>query len=346
MKKIVVLPGDGIGPEIMDAALEVLAVASEGVFDYSIETFAIGGAAIDEAGHPFPEATKAACQTADAILLGAIGGPKWEQAANTPEMGLLAMRKALGLFSNLRPIQLNPTLIDRSPLKAEIVAGTDMMIVRELTGGLYFGEPKWEQEDEALDTTNYTRPEIERIVHLAFQQAQKRKRHLTSVDKANVLSTSRLWRRIVNEIAPQYPDVTVNHLYIDAASMKLITNPTDFDVVVTANLFGDILSDEASVITGSLGMMPSASMNEAGLGLYEPIHGSAPDIAGLDLANPMSMIYSVTMMLRTSFEEFALADKIEAAAEKVMADGKMTKDMGGTQSTTTFTQAVIAALRE
>ena len=346
MKKIVTLPGDGIGPEIMEAALNILEVASVGKFDYQIEEHAIGGDAIDSKGHPFPEITREACLKSDAILLGAIGGPKWEQAENTPEMGLLQMRKALGLFSNLRPIQLNETLINRSPLKAEIVKGTDMLIVRELTGGLYFGEPKWEQEDEALDTTHYTRKEVERIIHLAFQQAQNRKKHLTSVDKANVLSTSRLWRRIVKEIAPQYPDVRVEHLYIDAASMKLVTNPTDFDVVVTANLFGDILSDEASVITGSLGMMPSASLNEDGLGLYEPIHGSAPDIAGKNLANPMSMIYSITMMLRTSFEEFALAEKIEKAAETVMARGVMSKDMGGNESTESFTQAVITELRK
>lgn len=346
MKKIITLPGDGIGPEIMDAALSVLDVASEGQFEYEIAEHAIGGHGIDSQGHPFPEATREACLTADAILLGAIGGPKWEQSEVTPEMGLLQMRKVLGLFSNLRPIQLNETLIDRSPLKPEIVSGTDMMIVRELTGGLYFGEPKWEKEDEALDTTQYSRSEIERIIHLAFKQAQNRRNHLTSVDKANVLSTSRLWRRIVNEIAPQYPDVHVDHLYIDAASMKLVTHPKDFDVVVTANLFGDILSDEASVITGSLGMMPSASMNEQGLGLYEPIHGSAPDIAGKNLANPMSMIYSITMMLRTSFEEFELADKIEAACEAVMARNIMTKDMGGTETTESFTKAVITELRK
>lgn len=345
MKRIAVLPGDGIGPEIMQSALEILEVASNNQFDYTLEEYNIGGAGIDKEGHPFPETTRKGCLEADAILLGAIGGPKWEDAEVTPEMGLLSMRSTLKLFSNLRPIKLNEALIDYSTLKPSIVKGTDMLIVRELTGGLYFGKPKWEKEDEALDTTHYTRPEIERIVRLAFEQAKHRRQHVTSVDKANVLATSRLWRRIVNEVALDYPDVTVDHFYIDAASMKIITDPTFFDVLVTANLFGDILSDEASVITGSLGMMPSASMNEEGLGLYEPIHGSAPNIAGKDLANPMSMILSVTLMLRMSFGQKELADKIEQACQKVMTRGVLTIDMGGSASSSSFTKAAIEELR-
>ncbi len=344
MKKIVVLPGDGIGPEIMQSALHILEVASKNEFDYEIQTFPFGGASIDKHNTPLMDSVIEGAQNADAILLGAIGGPQWEDAAVTPEMGLLALRKKLGLFANLRPIDSNEAFIDHSPLKASVVSGTNMLIVRELTGGLYFGEPKWEENDKALDTTIYHRDEIERIVHLAFQQAQERKKHLTSVDKANVLATSRLWRRIVNEIAPSYPDVTVEHLYVDAAAMKIITEPARFDVIVTANLFGDILSDEASVITGSLGMLPSASMNASGLGLYEPIHGSAPDIAGKDIANPMSMIYSMTMMLRISFKAFSLAEKIEQVAHRVMEKGILTHDLGGNATMSEFTNAIIKEL--
>lgn len=344
MNRIVVLSGDGIGPEIMQSALDILEASAENTFDYDILSLPFGGASIEKYGAPLTAKVIEECKKANAILLGAIGGPQWDKCAVTPEMGLLSLRKELELFANLRPIKALDNLVVHSPLKAEHVIETDMLIVRELTGGLYFGKPKLEQKDKALDTTLYHRFEIERIVHLAFQQAQRRNKHLTSVDKANVLATSRLWRRIVNEIAPSYPEVTVEHLYVDAAAMKLITKPTAFDVIVTANLFGDILSDEASVITGTLGMLPSASLNDAGLGLFEPIHGSAPDIAGKNIANPMSMIYSLTLMLRTIFSEFDLANRIEQAAHEVMIDGLLTKDLGGNSSTTAFTKAIIERL--
>ena len=342
--KIVVLPGDGIGPEITQAALDVLEAASSGVFDYELQYEAVGGDGIDQVGDPCPAATIKACSGADAILLGAIGGPKWEEAEKTPEDGLLELRENLGLYANLRPTKVNNSLLDLSPLKKEIAEGTDFMMVRELIGGLYFGRPKYYDDKEAFDTMYYSRESIERIVKTAFDLAMSRRKKLTSVDKANVLANSRLWRKIVEEISAEYPEVEVDHLYVDAASMKIITHPAQFDVIVTENLFGDILSDEASVITGSLGMLPSASLSENGPALYEPIHGSAPDIAGQDKANPMSMIFSVTMMLRMSFEQDALADKIEAACSQVMESGLVTGDLGGRAATSEFVQAVIEAL--
>lgn len=342
--KITVLPGDGIGPEITQAALDVLEAASPGAFDYELQYEAVGGDGIDRAGDPCPEATIEACTDADAILLGAIGGPKWEEAEKTPEDGLLQLRESLGLYANLRPTKVNDSLLDLSPLKPEIAEGTDFMMVRELIGGLYFGRPKYYDDKEAFDTMYYSRESIERIVKAAFELAMSRRKKLTSVDKANVLANSRLWRKIVEEVSADYPEVEVNHLYVDAASMKIITHPAQFDVIVTENLFGDILSDEASVITGSLGMLPSASLSENGPSLYEPIHGSAPDIAGEDKANPMSMILSVTMMLRMSFEQDALADKIEAACSQVMEKGLLTGDLGGRATTSEFVQAVIEAL--
>ena len=342
--KITVLPGDGIGPEITQAALDVLEAASPGAFDYELQYEAVGGDGIDRAGDPCPEATIEACTDADAILLGAIGGPKWEEEEKTPENGLLQLRESLGLYANLRPTKVNDSLLDLSPLKPEIAEGTDFMMVRELIGGLYFGRPKYYDDKEAFDTMYYSRESIERIVKAAFELAMSRRKKLTSVDKANVLANSRLWRKIVEEVSADYPEVEVNHLYVDAASMKIITHPAQFDVIVTENLFGDILSDEASVITGSLGMLPSASLSENGPSLYEPIHGSAPDIAGEDKANPMSMILSVTMMLRMSFEQDALADKIEAACSQVMEKGLLTGDLGGQATTSEFVQAVIEAL--
>lgn len=342
--KITVLPGDGIGPEITQAALDVLEAASPGAFDYELQYEAVGGDGIDRAGDPCPEATIEACTDADAILLGAIGGPKWEEEEKTPEDGLLQLRESLGLYANLRPTKVNDSLLDLSPLKPEIAEGTDFMMVRELIGGLYFGRPKYYDDKEAFDTMYYSRESIERIVKAAFELAMRRRKKLTSVDKANVLANSRLWRKIVEELSADYPEVEVNHLYVDAASMKIITHPAQFDVIVTENLFGDILSDEASVITGSLGMLPSASLSENGPSLYEPIHGSAPDIAGQDKANPMSMILSVTMMLRMSFEQDALADKIEAACSQVMEKGLLTGDLGGQATTSEFVQAVIEAL--
>lgn len=342
--KITVLPGDGIGPEIAQAALDILEAASPGVFDYELQYEAVGGDGIDRVGDPCPQATIEACTNADAILLGAIGGPKWEEAEKTPEDGLLQLRESLGLYANLRPTKVNDSLLDLSPLKPEIAEGTDFMMVRELIGGLYFGRPKYYDDKEAFDTMYYSRESIERIVKAAFELAMSRRKKLTSVDKANVLANSHLWRKIVEEMSADYPEVEVNHLYVDAASMKIITHPAQFDVIVTENLFGDILSDEASVITGSLGMLPSASLSENGPSLYEPIHGSAPDIAGEDKANPMSMILSVTMMLRMSFEQDALADKIEAACSRVMENGLLTGDLGGRATTSEFVQAVIEAL--
>lgn len=347
MHKIVTLPGDGIGPEIMASALEILQAATAGTdFTYEVTEMPFGGAGIDAKGHPFPEETQAALQTADAILLGAIGGPQWHDASVTPEQGLLQMRALLGLYANVRPVRLADSLVHLSPLKEERVKGTDMVIVRELIGGIYFGKPKYREGDEAFDTMYYNRGMIERIARYAFELAQTRRGHVTSVDKANVLANSRLWRETVNEVAQDYPDVQVEHLYVDAAAMKLITKPTAFDVILTENLFGDILSDEASVIPGSLGLLPSASISAEQAALYEPIHGSAPDIAGQALANPMSMILSVMMMLRQSFGEEALADRIEEACQAVMAEGIFTKDLGGQASTTDFTQAVIRKLQE
>ena len=344
-KKIVALAGDGIGPEIMAAGIAVLKVAAE-KFELKIEIsdFAFGGAGIDQTGQPLPAETLVACQQADAILLGAIGGPKWDEAPQRPEQGLLALRKALGLFANLRPITVPPVLAALSPLKEERVAGTDFIVVRELTGGIYFGEPRELSEEHAIDTCVYSADEIRRIIRKAFEIAQTRRKKVTSVDKANVLATSKLWRKVAEEVALEYPDVTLEHQLVDSAAMILIQQPTSFDVIVTENLFGDILSDEASVIPGSLGMLPSASHSEVGPSLYEPIHGSAPDIAGKNIANPMSMILSVVMMLRQSFGWEEAAQGIEAACDQVMNAGILTGDLGGTATTTEFVEAVMQKL--
>ncbi|EDN9146133.1 3-isopropylmalate dehydrogenase [Listeria monocytogenes] len=340
--KITSLAGDGIGPEIMNAGLQVLeAVAKKYNHTFEIERHPFGGAGIDQAGDPIPSATLKACQDADAILLGAIGGPKWDNAPKRPEDGLLALRKALGLFANIRPIQVPSSITHLSPLKKEIVENTDFIVVRELTGGLYFGEPKQWDDNSALDSLTYTRAEIERIIEKAFEIAATRNKKVTSVDKANVLASSKLWRKIAEEVASRHLDITLEHLYVDAAAMLMIQRPTTFDVIVTENLFGDILSDEASVITGSLGMLPSASHAENGPSLYEPIHGSAPDIANQNIANPMSMISSVSMMLRQSFSLFEEADAIDTATAKTMQAGFLTADLGGNTSTTDFTNEVL-----
>ncbi|WP_343363761.1 3-isopropylmalate dehydrogenase [Listeria seeligeri] len=340
--KITSLAGDGIGPEIMTAGIQVLqAIVKKYQHTFEIESHLFGGAGIDATGNPIPDSTLKACQNADAILLGAIGGPKWDNAAKRPEDGLLALRKALGLFANIRPIQVPSSISHLSPLKKDIVEGTDFIVVRELTGGLYFGEPKHWNEDAAVDSLTYTRAEIERIIEKAFVIAATRNKKVTSVDKANVLASSKLWRQIAEEVASKHPDITLEHLYVDAAAMILIQRPTTFDVIVTENLFGDILSDEASVITGSLGMLPSASHAESGPSLYEPIHGSAPDIAGQNIANPMSMISSVSMMLRQSFGLFMEADVIDKATAATMEAGFLTADLGGTTSTTDFTNEVL-----
>jgi 3-isopropylmalate dehydrogenase len=349
-KRIVLLPGDGIGKEVINSAKDVLsAIAEEFNHNFQFETQEIGGAAIDQFGTPLPETTVDACRQADAVLLGAVGGPKWDQNPShlRPERGLLGIRKALDLYANLRPIKGFKNLLHASPLKEEVVAGSDLLIVRELTGGLYFGTPS-ERRDNGqvvVDTLSYTRKEIERIVDKGYQAAQGRRGHLTSVDKANVLESSKLWREVVEEKKAQYPDVTVEHVLVDAAAMKLITNPTQFDVIVTENLFGDILSDEASVLTGSLGMLPSASLREDGLGLYEPVHGSAPDIAGKGVANPVAMILSAALMLRYSFKLDDEAKLIEEAVQSVLDAGFHTSDLqisnGRPVGTTEMTRLIV-----
>lgn len=343
--KIVVLAGDGIGPEIMTSGLQVLAAVEKScIHEFELDEFPFGGAGLDEAGASLPEKTLTACQSADAILLGAIGGPKWEKIADAPEKGLLALRKALNLFANIRPVSVSSALMHLSPLKPAIVEGTDLIIVRELSSGIYFGKPRELTEQMAFDTARYQKAEIERILHSAFKIAQGRSKKVTSVDKANVLASSKLWRATAEEVAKEYPDCQLEHQYVDSAAMKLIQNPKAFDVIVTENLFGDILSDEASVLPGSLGVLPSASHSADGPSLYEPIHGSAPDIAGLGIANPISMILSVAMMLRQSFQEEVAAKAIENACDKVLTQGLFTRDLGGQASTAQFTDAVIQEL--
>lgn len=338
---IVSLPGDGIGPEIMSGSLEVLQLLSNKFnFDYTIEEYDFGGIAIDNHGTPLPENTLTACKNADAILLGSVGGPKWTDPNNRPEQGLLGIRKTLGLFANIRPTTVTDGTSHLSPIKESKVAGTDFVIVRELTGGIYFGEPKHWNQDQALDSLTYTKPEIERIAHVAFKLAQKRNKKLTSVDKENVLASSKLWRQVINNVAKDYPDVEVNHLLVDACAMHLITNPTQFDVIVTENLFGDILSDEASVIPGSLGLSPSASFSEQGTRLYEPIHGSAPDIANQDKANPFGMLLSLAMCLRESFDEEQAAFHLEQVVYQLIKDGNTTSDLGGHCTTSQVFQLV------
>ena len=328
--KIVALPGDGIGPEILNGSLEILQqLSKEFHFEYELESQDFGGIAIDNHGKPLPDSTLNACKNADAILLGAVGGPKWTDPNNRPEQGLLGIRKALGLFANIRPTTVTNGTSHLSPIKEERVANTDFILVRELTGGIYFGEPKQLSENDALDSLTYTRDEIERIARVGFELAQKRHKKLTSVDKENVLSSSKLWRNVINEVSQSYPDVEVNHLLVDACAMHLITNPSQFDVIVTENLFGDILSDEASVIPGSLGLSPSASFSEQGPRLYEPIHGSAPDIANQDIANPFGMLLSVAMCLRESLNEDKAADKLENVIYQLIKEGKTTRDLNG-----------------
>lgn len=330
-KKIIILPGDGVGHEIMGSAVEVLKkIAEKYGHRFEFEQHEIGGSSYEKHGEPLTDATVAACLEADAILLGAIGGPQWDNLPThlRPEQGLLKIRKALNLFANIRPIKGFAPLLHASPLKESVINGSDIYVVRELTGGLYFGEPRERRENGnvVVDTLLYHRHEIERIVEKGFESAQLRNKHLTSVDKANVLESSRLWREIVEEKKVDYPDVTVEHMLVDSAAMKLITNPTHFDVIVTENLFGDILSDEGSVLTGSIGMLPSASLSES-IGLYEPVHGSAPDIAGQGIANPLGMILSAAMMLRYSLDLNEEAIAIEEAVEKSLEAGYYTADL-------------------
>ena len=343
-KTIVTLAGDGIGPEIMAAGLEVLeAVAKKNNFDYTTVAKPFGGAGIDAAGHPLPEDTLEAAKTADAILLAAIGSPQYDNAPVRPEQGLLAIRKELNLFANIRPVKIFDALKHLSPLKPERIEGVDFVVVRELTGGIYFGEHILEDE-KARDINDYSADEIRRIMHKAFKLAQMRGKKVTSIDKQNVLATSKLWRNVAEEVATEYPDVTLEHQLVDSAAMIMITNPARFDVVVTENLFGDILSDESSVLPGTLGVMPSASHSEGGPSLYEPIHGSAPDIAGQGIANPISMILSVAMMLRESFGEIAGAEMIENAVDKTLNHGILTRDIVGQTSTADMTAAIISNL--
>ncbi|KXT78377.1 3-isopropylmalate dehydrogenase [Streptococcus sp. DD13] len=340
-KKIVALAGDGIGPEIMLSGLQVLSVLAERIgFDYIVEEKAFGGAGIDACGHPLPADTLTAAKNADAILLAAIGSPQYDAAPIRPEQGLLAIRKELNLFANIRPVKIFDALKHLSPLKADRIEGVDFVMVRELTGGIYFGEHTL-TEEAARDVNDYSAEEIRRILVKAFEIARTRRKKVTSIDKQNVLATSKLWRQVADEVAKEYPDVTLEHQLVDSAAMLLITNPSRFDVVVTENLFGDILSDESSVLPGTLGVMPSASHSTEGPSLYEPIHGSAPDIAGQGVANPISMILSVAMMLRESFGEHAGADLIEQAVEQTLSEGILTRDLGGHASTDEMTEAII-----
>jgi len=354
--KILILPGDGIGPEIIAEAVKVLeCLRQEHGLDATLDDGLLGGCAVDAFGSPYPDATRRQAHEADAILLGAVGGPKWESMDRPlrPERGLLAIRADLQLFANLRPAILYPQLAAASSLKPELVAGLDLLIVRELNGDLYFGQPRGVRtlengEREGFNTMTYRESEIERIARVAFEAARKRQRRVCSVDKANVLETSELWREVVEQVAKDYPDVALSHLYVDNAAMQLVRAPKQFDVLVTGNLFGDILSDCAAMLTGSIGMLPSASLDAHGKGLYEPIHGSAPDIAGKGMANPLATILSAAMLLRYSLNQPELAERVENAVGRVLDQGLRTVDITATGMTAVGTQAmgdaVVAAL--
>ncbi len=333
-QKILILPGDGIGPEIVEQAEKVLCfLQKKKNLDVALEHALVGGAAIDEFGEPLPQETLNKARACDAILLGAVGGPKWEglDISIRPEKALLGLRSQLALFANLRPAILYPQLAHASSLKSDLVSDLDILIVRELTGGIYFGKPRGVEtqngERVGFNTYRYSESEIQRIAHVAFQAAQKRQSRLCSVDKANVLEVTELWREVMNEVGKEYPDVTLSHMYVDNAAMQLIRAPKQFDVIVTGNMFGDILSDAAAMLTGSIGMLPSASLDKAGKGMYEPIHGSAPDIAGENIANPLATILSVAMLLRYSLQQASMASLIEEAVGKVLEKGLRTKDI-------------------
>jgi 3-isopropylmalate dehydrogenase len=346
--KITLLPGDGIGPEVIQEAVRVLDVIA-GKHNHTLRYTErlMGGCSIDKYGTSLTDETLTDCQAADAVLLGAVGGPKWDDpnAKDRPERGLLALRKGLGVYANLRPIKVHPALVDASPLKAERLKDVDILILRELTGGLYFGQPKGREmrkEGEwAVDTLEYYDFEIRRIVELAFNLAKGRKKKVMSVDKANVLESSRLWRQIATQVGKENPEVMLEHQLVDSAAMKLITGPPWMDVVVTENMFGDILTDEGSVLAGSMGMLPSASLSETGLGLYEPIHGSAPDIAGEGIANPIGTILSAALMLRHSLKLADEAQCIEEAVDHAITNGARTTDIGGTLNTRQMTDEII-----
>ncbi len=340
-RTVILLPGDGIGPEVIAPAVEVLRAVGA---DFHYEKHLFGGASIDAHGIALTDETLAACRRADAVLLAAVGGPKWDTTdpgQPRPEQGLLGLRKELGLFANLRPVKPIPALYPASPLRPEIIQGTDLLVVRELTGGIYFGE-KIRSADHASDTCVYSRTEIERIARVAFGAARSR---VTSVDKANVLETSRLWREVVSAVhAAEFPNIELEHLLVDNAAMRLVAAPRHFDVIVTENMFGDILSDEAAMLTGSLGMLPSASLGEDGPGMFEPVHGSAPDIAGTGAANPLAMFLSVALMLRHGFAMETEAAAVESAVDRALADGLRTADLGGDASTAQATREVLHQL--
>jgi len=355
--KIAVLPGDGIGTEIVAEAIKVLGALDLGI---ETETALVGGAAYEAHGHPLPESTLKLAKQADAILFGAVGDWKYDKLERSlrPEQAILGLRKALGLFANLRPAICHAPLVGASSLKPELIAGLDLLIIRELTGDIYFGQPRGRRtatdghfpgSEEAFDTMRYSRPEIERIAHVAFQAARKRSKRVTSVDKANVLETFQFWKDVVTDVGLEYPDVKLDHMYVDNAAMQLVKEPKKFDVIVTGNMFGDILSDEAAMLTGSIGMLPSASLNASNQGLYEPSHGSAPDIAGQGIANPLATIMSAAMMLRFSLNQAAAADRIEAAVSKVLQQGLRTADIHSEGTTRVGTvemgDAVIKALK-
>jgi 3-isopropylmalate dehydrogenase len=349
--KITLLPGDGIGPEVVAEAVRVLdTVAQKSGHTFEYAERLMGGCSIDKFGVALTDEVLADCQASDAVLLGAVGGPKWDDpnAKERPEKGLLALRKGLGVFANLRPVRVHPSLIDSSPLKPEKLKGVDILVIRELTGGLYFGQPKGRERvnghERAVDTLEYHDYEIRRVVELAFRLSLTRRKKVTSVDKANVLESSRLWRTIASAIGAEHENVTLEHVLVDTASMRLITGPASFDVIVTENMFGDILTDEASVLAGSMGMLPSASLGESGPGLYEPIHGSAPDIAGKGLANPVGTILSTAMLLRYSLHLEQEAVEIEKAVEEAITDGCRTADLGGALSTKQMTHEIVARM--
>ena len=354
--RVLLLPGDGIGPEVVEQARRVL-VATAGVFDLDLvfDSADLGGVAIDRHGDPYPEATRLLARQADAILLGAVGGPKWDTlpATERPERGLLAIRSDLDLFCNLRPAMLYPQLADASSLKPDLVAGLNLLIVRELTGGIYFGEPRGVETSadgvrRGFNTDVYDETEIGRIARLAFQFAKKRNGRLCSVDKANVLEVTMLWRDVVTEVSVDFPEIELSHMYVDNAAMQLVREPKQFDVMLTGNLFGDILSDTAAMLTGSIGMLPSASLNAESRGLYEPVHGSAPDIAGTGKANPLATILSAAMLLRYSLDEGPAADAVEAAVEHVLDEGLRTLDIASSPANVATTEAmgdaVVAAI--
>lgn len=348
---IVLLPGDGIGPEVLNSARQVMEhLQHKFGHSFSFSEHKIGGSSIEAYGTALSQEALIACKSADAVLLGAVGGPKWDdpRAAVRPEQGLLALRQGMGVYANLRPVKIYPSLLEASPLKPEKLTGVDLLVVRELTGGLYFGKPKGRQLEDgvesAVDTLIYHDYEIERVLLMAFDLARRRNNKVTSVDKANVLESSRLWRQIAIELGRHNPDIALEHVLVDTAAMRLVAAPASFDVIVTENMFGDILTDEAAVLSGSMGLLPSASLGKSGAGLYEPIHGSAPDIAGKGIANPIGTVLSTAMLLRYSLKLENEAVLVEKAVEEVIASGLLTPDLGGTARTDDVTRAIIERL--